>query len=402
MKKIIALLSSILVFLLVLCFTLPQFNPSLSPTEPTKETVEISTSGSTQTQATETSQPVTEVTTVPPTTEAPTEPVVEPKDNYLLSFAGDCTFGNNYTATEDSWGTFTKVVGTNYAFPFAKVKDIFAKDDLSLVNLEGALTTYDPTPEELKELGLSKKEYRFRGDPAYAQVLVEGSIEVVSAANNHSLDYARPGHAETQSALTAAGIRYATWSSNCLITTPSGLTVGIYATNGSLSASTVASNIQRLRNQGAEIVICSFHWGDEKTYAPTQHQQNIGRAAIDAGANIVFGHHPHVLQPIEHYHGGVILYSMGNFSFGGNRNPGDRDTAIVQQQVLRLEDGTVTLGETIIIPCSMSSSAGNNFQPIPYEPGSEGYLRTMSKLDGTYAQAWLDAQNPTNPTETTP
>ena len=133
------------------------------------------------------------------------------------------------------------------------------------------------------------------------------------------------------------------------------------------------------------MIVCAFHWGRENTFRPTEAQQELARAAIDAGANIIWGHHPHVLQPIEEYNGGIIYYSLGNFAFGGNNSPKDYNTALVQQEVIRDVDGTIKLGELTIVPCSVSSVANpNNFQPTPYEVGSKEYEKTMSKLDGTY------------------
>ena len=148
--------------------------------------------------------------------------------------------------------------------------------------------------------------------------------------------------------------------------------------------------IAELREQGAELVIVAPHWGTEGTYRPTPEQERVGRAAIDAGADIVYGSHPHVLQPIEEYNGGVIFYSMGNFSFGGNTCPDDFDTALIQQEVIRTADGTVTLGERSIVPACVSSVSGrNNFQPTPYKAGTAEYDRVMAKLSGTWDGANL-------------
>lgn len=415
MKKLTGLLAAVLVFLLVLSYVLDHsYLWKEPPVQPTEESTNLSSTATSEAASSEAStetvlptETVIPTETVPPTeTVIPTEtvlPTEPPKNTYLISFAGDCTFADNLNNPPDYTGTFTQVVGDNFAYPFAKVKDYFASDDLSLVNLEFAFTSYDPTEEEMKHFGLHEKTYRFRADPKYTQVLHEGSIECVSAANNHSKDFANPGHEDTKRVLTEAGIRYATWGSNCLYTTPSGLKVGIYAYNSSVTESHMKTNIEKLRKQGAEIVICSLHWGDERTYHPTEKQMMLGHLAIDYGADIVFGHHPHVLQPIEYYNGGVILYSMGNFSFGGNRGPRDKDTAIIQQEILRLEDGSVTLGQTIIIPCSLTSSkSGNNYQPRPYAQTEEGYQRVMSKLDWSYATQWKAEQDAaTAPTEIT-
>ena len=102
------------------------------------------------------------------------------------------------------------------------------------------------------------------------------------------------------------------------------------------------------------------------------------------------GHHPHVLQPIEEYNGGIIYYSMGNFCFGGHTNPRDKDSVLIQQEVIRTHDGAVSLGELTLIPCSISSSDRNNYQPTPYEAGSEMYNRVLAKLKGVFDGSNLD------------
>ena len=104
-----------------------------------------------------------------------------------------------------------------------------------------------------------------------------------------------------------------------------------------------------------------------------------------AGADIVYGTHPHTLQPIEEYKGKYIYYSMGNWSFGGNTAPRDRDTAIAQITVKREADGTVSLETPVLIPCKLSGhDAYNDYQPQPLDPESAEYARAMSKLDGSF------------------
>ena len=100
---------------------------------------------------------------------------------------------------------------------------------------------------------------------------------------------------------------------------------------------------------------------------------------------MVYGSHPHVLQKIERYQEGLILYSMGNFSFGGNTNPRDRDTAIVQIRLVEDDDGKLALQGYEVTPCCLSSTDGiNDYCPMPYEKGTEGYARVFSKLNGIY------------------
>ena len=193
-----------------------------------------------------------------------------------------------------------------------------------------------------------------------------------------------------------------------LYTTESGLTIGLYAASFSFRESSIRAAISGLREQGAEIVVCAFHWGDEGTYRPNGSQEYFGRLAIEAGADIVWGHHPHVLQKIERYGNGVIFYSLGNCSFGGHTYPKDYDSAIVQQEVIHGSDGTVRLGELTIVPISLSSVSGrNNYQPTPLQPDTEAYARVLSKLDGSFRGADLisaetapPTQMPTVPAET--
>ena len=154
---------------------------------------------------------------------------------------------------------------------------------------------------------------------------------------------------------------------------------------GPKQADIVAAIAELEANEEVDLVVLSAHWGKENTFKANATQKDLAHAAIDAGADIVYGTHPHTLQPIEEYNGGIIFYSLGNFAFGGNNNPKDYNTALVQQEVIRDVDGTIKLGQLTIVPCSVSSVANlNNFQPTPYEEGSDAYKKTMSKLDGTY------------------
>jgi poly-gamma-glutamate synthesis protein (capsule biosynthesis protein) len=111
----------------------------------------------------------------------------------------------------------------------------------------------------------------------------------------------------------------------------------------------------------------------------------VAKAAVEAGADLIWGSHPHVLQPMERMGESIVFYSLGNFSFGGNIYPQDYDSALIQLEVIREPDGAVRLGEPTIVPVNVSSVAGkNNYQPTPYEPGSKEYERVLEKLAGTF------------------
>ena len=310
-------------------------------------------------------------------TEAVTEPTPPPttepsEERFLLTFAGDCTFGSN-PVNRYAMYSFENTIGENWAWPFANVLTYFESDDCTLVNLEGTLT----------ETGTKLiKAFNFKGPPEYVNILTENSVEAVTLANNHSMDYGKEGYANTCATLSAAGIPYAETNSGVVFTTESGLTIGIYGTvYYSMDVEDMVAEISAMKEADVDVIIFAPHWGAEDYYKPNNVQVDAAHAAIDAGAHIVWGSHPHVLQPIEIYNGGIICYSLGNFSFGGNLYPADYDTALIRQEVIRYPDGTVALGQTTVVPCSLTSEKGhNNFQPTPYAPDSEAYQRTMKKL----------------------
>lgn len=316
-------------------------------------------------------EPVTEPETVPTT--VPTEP---PEQRLVFTFAGDCTLGCHKEHNRAGYG-FLMTVGENYDYPFQNVKTWFENDDFTMINLEGVLG----------DQGFpAGRKFAFRGPGSYVNILTQNSVDAVSVANNHTIDYGEKGYAETKRLLEEADVPYVEPNSSTVVTLENGITVGIYGTvYNSIDEEAMVAGIKALKEQGTDLIIYAPHWGTEHSFRPTEQQVELGHAAIDAGAHIVYGCHPHVLQPIEEYGGGVIYYSLGNFSFGGNIYPADYDTALIQQEVILSGDGTVTLGERTIVPCSISSiEKRNNYQPTPYAVDSEEYNRVLSKLDGTY------------------
>lgn len=341
-----------------------------SPAEPT----------AVETTVPETTVPVTEVLSTVPDT-VPTEP---PAERFLLTFVGDCTLGANPSNTYAGVG-FVKTIGEDYRYPFRNVIEWFENDECTFLNLEGPLTDVGNPMQ---------KKHAFRGPTAYISILTENSVEAVSIANNHTMDYGQKGYESTVATLEGAGIPFVERDNTCIVTTENGLKIGLYgAVYYVLDEEAIVAGITALKEQNCDLIIFAPHWGVEGTYQPTAQQTRLGHAAIDAGADIVWGSHPHVLQPIEAYNGGMIYYSMGNFSFGGNGYPRDYDSALLQQEILREADGTVSLGEVTIVPCNVSSVPDrNNYQPTPYESGTDGYSRVLQKLDGS----WTGANLPIN------
>lgn len=281
---------------------------------------------------------------------------------FTVSAVGDCTFGTDENFSyEGSMPAKYDEVGDFHYF-FENVKSIFEADDLTIVNFEGTLT--DSTTRE-------DKQFAFKADKEYAEILTDGFVEAANLANNHSKDYGEQSYTDTIDALDEAKITSFGYD-KVAIKKVKGVKVGLVGTyvlaEGLGIKDSMEKNIQDLKDQGAKVIIASFHWGEEKAEEPNDVQIELAHAAIDAGADLVIGHHPHVLQGIEEYKGKNIVYSLGNFCFGGNMYPSDMDTMIFQQ-TFTVQDGELQEDNvTNIIPCSVSSAEGyNNYQPTPAE-----------------------------------
>ena len=312
----------------------------------------------------------------PNATPAPSDAVqTEPEhERFTISLVGDCTLEGN---------RFQSLCGDDMGYPFENVREYFENDDATIANLECNFSD---------ALLSSGSLFHFKAPTENADMLVSGGIDFVTTANNHIMDYGQRGLDDTLSALDERGIAYGIDGQSVVFTTESGLKLGIYCGYGSfmISETQIKEAIDKLKADGAEYIICALHWGVEGAYRPNAYQKNLAHAAIDAGADLVYGSHPHVLQPTEEYGGGLILYSLGNFSFGGNSFPRDYDSVIVQLTLCRNADGGVSLEACDYIPCSISGSDENNdFRPTPYKKGSKEFERTMSKLDGSFTGADL-------------
>lgn len=278
-----------------------------------------------------------------------------------ISAAGDVTLGNMHTQGYE--GTFRQMYDQKTPEYFLEnVKPIFAEDDMTIVNFEGVLTLSDERVE---------KTYNMKGDPEYVSILTAGSVEAVGLGNNHHMDYGQQGHDDTVAALEDAGIAYAV-DGQIGHYEVKGLTVGFVSVNEVYDGKTVETwlenGIRQLREEGADLIIAACHWGIELDHYPKEYQKELGRKCIDWGADLVLGHHPHVLQGIEEYNGKYIVYSLGNFCFGGNRNPKNKDSMIFQQTFTFIDGEKQEDRDIQVIPCSISSvKSRNDYKPTPTE-----------------------------------
>lgn len=301
-----------------------------------------------------------------------------PKDSdkpvkITVSSIGDCTLGTDVNFNQStSLNAYYNNQGPDYFFK--NVRPILEEDDLSIVNMEGTLTTSEDRQD---------KTFAFKGPAEYAKILSGGSVEAANMANNHSHDYGEQSYTDTLKALEDEGIVTFGYE-HVKILDIKGVKVGvtgIYELAEHLEKKQqVKENIAALKESGAQLIIVNFHWGIEREYIPNDTQKQLAHLAIDEGADLVIGHHPHVLQGVEKYKDKYIAYSLGNFCFGGNSNPGDKDTMIFQQTFTVSKDGVEKNDDINMIPCSLSSASGyNDYCPVVLE-GAEKQ-RVLDKIE---------------------
>jgi poly-gamma-glutamate synthesis protein (capsule biosynthesis protein) len=292
----------------------------------------------------------------------------------LLSAVGDCTLGSELQVrlSPGSFHAEMEARGNDYKYPFAGVLEVLSKDDLTIANLETTLSTREP---------VSKGRYVFRGEPEWAQILIEGSVELVNVANNHSYDLGSAGFDETLRALAAHGIG-ASGFGRVDRRTVKGIEVVSLGFTGGDPAGVIEAVDRDVRQHKRRdnLVVVSFHWGGEGSTEANDDQRRLGRAAVDAGADLVLGHHPHVIQGMEVYRGKRIVYSLGNFVFGGHSNPEDKDSIIYQATFARRDGEVVPAGDRVLPVRISSVTQRNDFHPVLLE-GDEKE-RVLARLRG--------------------
>lgn len=292
-------------------------------------------------------------------TEKHTEKTTEQMEpaELLLTFTGDCILGTDeFFAWDTGFNAYYERYGGEYFLD--NVRDIFKEDDLTIINMEGTLT---------EETTRSEKQFAFKGAPQFVDILTSSSVEAANVANNHSHDYGEQSFLDTVNILEKNNIKTFGYDDTAMITVKNikiGL-FGIYELDDHLARiPQVKSNIAKLKEENADIIVAVFHWSNELVTVPDENQVTLAHLAIDEGADIVVGHHPHVVQGIETYKGKTIAYSLGNFCFGGNTHPTEMDTMIFQQKFVVDVQKQIIDSEINVIPCSVSSETTfNNYQP---------------------------------------
>ncbi|HVP59678.1 MAG TPA: CapA family protein [Myxococcaceae bacterium] len=282
----------------------------------------------------------------------PLEPPPPPRPITLLA-GGDVTLGAHYEEWVDGLRSKSQSGPGVDGWGFSEVKPLFAGADLVVVNLECPFTTRGaPIP----------KNFNFRARPSTVQVLVDAGVRAVTLANNHLMDYGPDGVADTLATLDAAGIahfgagRTLAEARKPAIVEVGGLKIAflgylilgaahpepavVWATETSAGVAghpsdwTVVEKMVRedvtAARKEADLVIPFFHWGREGSKGPDAYQVALAKAAVESGAAAVLGAHPHVLHGMERMGQVPVFYSLGNFVFGGNWNPRDKDSVLVK------------------------------------------------------------------------
>lgn len=289
----------------------------------------------------------------------------------LISSVGDCTLGTDPKFSGETMPVVLNNNNMNFSYLFKNVRSYFENDDLTIANLETTFTEHNEK---------QTKAFNFKASPSYAKALTLASIETVNISNNHIYDYMQKGFEDTKKTLENEKIAYFGEGTiyKTKIKNKKFAMLGYQGWEGNVNFDKLKSLISDLKSDDYTVII-NFHWGIERQYYPIEFQKKLSRFCIDNGADLIIGHHPHVLQGIETYKGKFICYSLGNFCFGGNTNPSDKDTMIVQTLFKFENDDLIDIGLKVI-PCSISSvNYKNDYCPTPLK-GSEN-SRVLTKLN---------------------
>ncbi len=292
-----------------------------------------------------------------------------------VTFGGDAVIGTRevWMKREDAFPACLEANGM--AYPFSGLQQVFAHDDLTMVNLECVLKSNKAGEDK-------EKWFRFRGMPSWAQVLNEGSIEHVNIANNHYIDYGAAGKKSTREALTEAGIPYSGYGFT-YIYEQDGHKIGfagIRETTYFQVRGQIAEDIRALREAGCEVVVYTCHWGVEYSAAHNDIQMEIARVAVEAGADLVIGGHPHVVQGISVMDGTPIIWSLGNLMFGGTIELTEFDAMLVRSRFV-FEEGAYKGCALELLPILISGKAAeglNDYRPV-ISDGADKY-RVLQKI----------------------
>ncbi len=277
-------------------------------------------------------------TTIPgKSTTSPSVPSSGGGDKVSMAFTGDVIFAGNVE-------TILKTNG--YDYPYREIAELLQKPDFTIANLETPITTRGDQQQ---------KQYTYRSSPNALPAFKAAGFDIVNLANNHILDYGQDGLLDTIKALDAKEILHTGAGKNLeeayrpVIVEKNGIKVAFLGfshkvpdnswkagknqpgTTQLYDPKQAIKTIEDTRDK-ADLVVVMAHWGEEKAEKPLEEHRKMARSFIDAGADLIVGTHPHVLQGLEHYQGKWIAYSLGNFLFTTNDHAPSWETAVLQAE----------------------------------------------------------------------
>ncbi len=283
-------------------------------------------------------------------------PALAEEESITISFIGDCSIGDSIQYRDYAISYHATIREQGAEWPFSLVEEALKADDLTVANLEVVLTNYTRVRQN--------KTHNLIGDPAHTAVILASGIDVVNTANNHAWDFRAEGYHDALTHLDAAGIPHfgtlypgtKDGSDICPVVDVKGVKVGFvgFSYPQEYDKKRISIRINQLREAGAQIVVVSLHWGTEEKTQPTAGQTAYARYCIDEGADVVYGHHAHILQSVQFYKGKPIFYSTGNFTFGTMSHV-DPDTGIFQL-TYDVVEGEPVLRRFSVIPCRTQGS----------------------------------------------
>lgn len=292
------------------------------------------------------------------------EPLPSGGTEIVITFGGDCTLASLERIRGVPGISFDSYVERfGYAYPFAGLRSVFAKDDLTVVNLENVFSS--------SEADKRTKTYSFRSPPEYARILTAGSVEAVNIANNHTVDFGMQGALSTIRALEAEGVGW--FGATDLVTgtwiyEKNGIKIGFtgaYVGFWNSRKSDLRKTFDALKEQGCDLIISSMHGGSEYAKRHDFWQTRMASWMIREGAALVVGHHPHVLHGVEVMDGSTVIHSLGNLSFGGNPQLRAPLSMVAQVRFLFDEKKTYLGHQMTLLPVRPSSNPdSNDYQPV--------------------------------------
>ena len=297
-----------------------------------------------------------------------------------ITFTGDCTFA--YYNDSNSPGRFPAIYerSGSLTYPFDLTREVFGADDITMINFEGTLTDYTKH---------KSKQFFFRGEPSFANILPASSVEAVTVENNHSYDYLDIGYSDTLDNLKKVGVQYTNYDTPAVLNVKGMrvvmLSLCLFETDFSDEMLEHIRYYVQMYKQKDTVIVVNAHWGRERDTVPNSGQIDAAHAMIDSGVDLIIGHHPHVPQGIEVYNGHYIFYSLGNFAFGGNSKAAKPETLIVRTMFGRDASGNAVLSRVSVVPCLITSSGTtfNNYRPTPlYGESGAGVMNLLLRLSG--------------------